>query len=292
MELEKLGVWYPTDLMSASSSAEFAVQLESLGYGVLWIPETIGRHPFVHASWLLSNTSRLVVGTGIASIYNRDAGSSIAGAKTLAEQSGGRFILGLGVSHRPLVEAIRGHEYGKPLTAMTDYLEKMGKAFYQSVEPAEPPPVVIAALGPGMLALAADKTQGALPYFTSPEHTAIARQTMGDQGWLCVEQKVILESVASKARDVARATASIYVGLPNYRNNWMRLGFTETEIDQLSDRFIDRLFAWGTLEQIRTRIDMHFAAGADHVCIQPLNPNGKHGDPDWRLLEALAPNQK
>ncbi len=289
MKLEKLGVWYPTDSMSASASAEFAARLESLGYGILWIPEAIGRHPFVHAGWLLSKTTSLVVATGIASIYNRDAGSSMAGAKTLAELSGGRFILGLGVSHRPLVEAIRGHEYGKPLTEMSAYLEKMRTSFYQSVEPAEPPPVVIAALGPGMLALAADRTQGALPYFTSPEHTAIARETMGEQGWLCVEQKVILESSASKARDIARATASIYVGLPNYRNNWLRLGFSREEIDQVSDRFIDRLFAWGTLEQIHNRVAAHYAAGADHVCIQPLNPNGKPGDPDWRLLEAFAP---
>jgi len=289
MELQKLGVWYPTDGMSATVAAEFAGKLESLGYAVLWIPEVIGRHPFVHAGWLLSNTSKLIVGTGIASIYNRDAGSSMSAAKSLAEQSSGRFILGLGVSHRPVVEAVRGHQYGKPLSSMSDYLEKMKASYYQAVEPDEPPPVVIAALGTGMLALAADRTQGALPYFTSPEHTVIAREVMGEQGWLCVEQKVILESDANLAREVARSTAAIYIGLPNYRNNWIRLGFEEEEIDQMSDRFIDRLFAWGTEAQIRNRIEAHYRAGADHVCIQPLNPNGIQGDPDWKLLEALAP---
>jgi probable F420-dependent oxidoreductase len=242
MELQKLGVWYPTDGMPATAAAEFAGKLESLGYAVLWIPEVIGRHPFVHAGWLLSNTSKLIVGTGIASIYNRDAGSSMSAAKSLAEQSGGRFILGLGVSHRPVVEAVRGHQYGKPLSSMNDYLEKMNASYYQAVEPDEPPPVVIAALGTGMLALAADRTQGALPYFTSPEHTVIAREVMGEQGWLCVEQKVILESDANVAREVARSTAAIYIGLPNYRNNWIRLGFEEDEIDQMSDRFIDRLY--------------------------------------------------
>jgi probable F420-dependent oxidoreductase len=290
MEIGKLGVWYFTDGMSAEQAAGFAQRIESFGYSALWIPETVGRHPFVHASWLLANTEKLLVCTGIASIYNRDAGSSMAAAKSLAEQSGNRFVLGLGVSHQPLVESIRGHQYGKPVSSMSAYLDQMQASIYQSLEPAEAPPVVLAALGPNMLVLAAEKSRGALPYFTSPEHTAIARQTMGPDAWLCVEQKVILESDPEVARKVARAAASMYTGLTNYRNNWLRLGFAQEDIDNGgSDRFIDRLFAWGSEDQIRNRIDSHLEAGADHVCIQPLNPNGQLGDPDWAVLEALAP---
>ena len=216
----------------------------------------------------------------------------MAAAKSLAEQSGNRFVLGLGVSHQPLVEAVRGHQYGKPVSSMSAYLDKMKASLYQSVEPAEAPPIVLAALGPNMLVLSAEKTRGALPYFTSPEHTAIARQTMGPDAWLCVEQKVILESDPEVARKVARAAASMYTGLANYRNNWLRLGFTVEDIDNGgSDRFIDKLFAWGSADQIRNRIDSHLEAGADHVCIQPLNPNGQLGDPDWAVLEAMAPDK-
>ncbi len=244
----------------------------------------------MHAGWLLANTKKLLVCTGIASIYNRDAGSSMAAAKSLAEQSGNRFVLGLGVSHQPLVESVRGHQYGKPVSSMSAYLEQMNACFYQSVEPTEAPPIVLAALGLNMLTLAAEKTRGALPYFTSPEHTAIARQTMGPDAWLCVEQKVILESDPEVARKVARAAASMYTGLANYRNNWLRLGFEVEDIDNGgSDRFIDRLFAWGSEDEIRHRINSHLEAGADHVCIQPINPNGQLGDPDWAVLEALAP---
>lgn len=290
MQLGQLGVWYFTDTRSAADAAGFARRVEEMGYSALWIPETVGRHPFVHAGWLLANTDKLVLGTGIASIYNRDAGASIAGAKTLAEQSGGRFILGLGVSHQPLVEGVRGHRYGKPYTTMKTYLEQLAKAPYRAVPPAVNPPVVIAALGPKMLALAASHANGAHPYFTTPEHTLKAREIMGPDAMLCVEQKVVLETDATKARELARNIARIYTGLPNYRNNWIRLGFTEDEInDGGNDRFIDATFAWGDLDAISERIQAHLDAGASHVCIQPVNPNGVFGDPDFKVLEGLAP---
>lgn len=289
MDIGKLGVWYFTDTQSAAQAADFAERIERLGYSVLWIPETVGRHPFVHAGWLLANTEKLIIGTGIASIYNRDPGSSMAAAKSLAEQSGGRFILGLGVSHQPLVEMVRGHQYGKPVTTMLQYLEKMETAMYQAVAPEESPPVVLAALGLNMLSLAAAKTKGALPYFTPPAHTAIARETMGPDAWLCVEQKVILETDAGKARELARNAARMYTGLENYRNNWLRLGFEAEEIDNGgNDRFIDTMFAWGDEKAIATRIQAHLDAGASHVCIQPINPNGNMGEPDWAVLEAMS----
>lgn len=290
MELGKLGVWFFTDGQSASQAAEFAVRLEELGYAALWLPETVGRHPFAHASWLLAKTRKLVIATGIASIYNRDAGSTMAATRTLAEQSGGRFLLGLGVSHQPMVEGVRGHEYGKPVTTMRNYLAQMRSAPYMAAMPAEEPKIVLAALGPRMLELSGTQADGAHPYFTTPEHTALARKTLGPSPMLCVEQKVILETNAEKARQLARGTAQMYLGLPNYRNNWLRLGFAESDLNNGgSDRFIDATFAWGDEAAIQSRIQAHLDAGASHVCIQPVNRQGVPGEPDFEVLTALAP---
>src|SRR5262245_22555792 len=213
MRLGPIGVWYFTESLTASQAADAAQRIESLGYSALWIPEAVGRHPFASASWLLAKTERLIVATGIASIYARDPAASAAAQKTLAEQSGGRFLLGLGVSHRPMVEGVRGHVYASPVATMKAYLERMAKAPYMSVPPPEPPPTVIAALGPQMLKLAATMTQGAHPYFTTPEHTAMARKVMGPNAWLCVEQKVLLETDPAKARALGRQAATIYLGL-------------------------------------------------------------------------------
>ncbi len=288
-KLGKLGVWYFTDTKDAKTAANFAKEVESLGYSALWIPETVGRHPFAHASWLLSQTEKLILATGIASIYNRDPGASMAGARTLAEQSGGRFIMGLGVSHQPLVEAVRGHNYGKPYSTMKDYLEAMAKAPYMAVAHEEEPPVVIAALGPRMLELAAEKANGAHPYFTTPEHTRQAREIMGPDALLCVEQKIVLETDPAKARELAKAVARTYTALPNYRNNWFRLGFTEEDVnDGGNDKFIDATFAHGDIDAIKERVQAHLDAGASHVCVQPVNPSGVMGDPDMKALAALA----
>ena len=289
MDLTKTGVWYFTDGMSASEAAESAQRIESLGYSALWIPETVGRHPFAHAAWLLANTSQLVVATGIASIYHREPGVTLAAQNTLAEQSGNRFLLGLGVSHKPMVEGVRGLTYGKPVTTMREYLEKMDVSPYSGPKPASAPPRVIAALGPRMLELSRDACQGAHPYFTSPEHTAMAREVLGPDPWLCVEQKVILEEDPGKARDLARQTAQVYIGLPNYRNNWLRMGLEESDFDDSgSDRFVDATFAWGDAAAIRARIQAHYDAGATHVCIQPVHPEGAFGPLHWETLEALA----
>jgi probable F420-dependent oxidoreductase len=290
MELGKLGVWYFTDGMSAPAAAATAQRIEELGYGALWIPETVGRNPFVHASWLLANTTKLVIATGIANIYHREPGVTMAAQKTLAEQSGNRFLLGLGVSHKPMVEGVRGLTYGAPVPTMRSYLEKMAASPYTAVPPSEEPPTVIAALGPQMLKLARDKCAGAHPYFSSPDHTAMAREILGPDSWLCVEQKVILEADPAKARALARPVASIYLGLPNYRNNWLRMGLTEADLENGgSDRFIDATFAWGTASQVQARLKAHLDAGASHVCIQPVNPNGKFGDLHLEALEALRP---
>ena len=291
MRLGPIGVWYFTESLSAGQAAEAAQRIEGLGYSALWIPEAVGRHPFAHAAWLLAKTERLIVATGIANIYARDAAASAAAQKTLAEQSSGRFLLGLGVSHRPMVVGVRGHVYASPVKTMREYLERMQKSPYMAPQPAEPPPTVIAALGPQMLKLAAKLTQGAHPYFTTPEHTAFARATMGPDAWLCVEQKVLLETDAAKARALGRAAAAIYLGLENYRNNWKRLGFSDSDLaNGGSDKFIDATIAWGDVGAIQKRIRAHQDAGASHVCIQPINPAGVPL-PDWKVLEALAPSR-
>jgi probable F420-dependent oxidoreductase len=289
MHVGKLGVWYFFDGLPAPAAAEAAKRIEKLGYGTLWIPETVGRHPFVHASWLLANTEKLNVATGIANIYHREPGVTLAGQNALNEQSGGRFLLGLGVSHKPLVEGVRGLNYGPPVATMRKYLEGMASAPYQGVPPAETPKTVIAALGPKMLELAREATDGAHPYFVSPDHTAMAKEILGPDRMLCVEQKIVLEADPAKARELARPVAGIYLGLPNYRNNWLRMGLSESDLDNGgSDKFIDATFAWGSLDAIKARIQEHFDAGATHVCIQPVNPNGQFGDLHWEALEALA----
>ena len=293
MELGKLGVWYFLETLNAQKAAETAQRIEKIGYSALWIPETTGRHPLAHAAWLLANTEKLILATGIANIYNREPGVSVSGQRTLAEQSGNRFLLGLGVSHAPLVEGVRGLEYKPPVATMRTYLDGMEKSADQQglggPSAGLDTPTVIAALGPKMLALAAEKTAGAHPYFVSPDHTKMARDVLGPKPWLCVEQKVVLETDPAKARELARGIAQIYLPLPNYRNNWLRMGLSEEDLENGgSDRFIDATFAWGDMDTIRKRINEHFDAGASHVCIQPVNPNGVFGDLHWDVLEGLA----
>lgn len=289
MNLGKLGVWYFTETMAASAAAETAERIEQLGYSALWIPETVGRHPLAHAAWLLAHTKTLNIATGIANIYNREPGVTVAAQHTLAEQSGDRFLLGMGVSHAPLVEGVRGLTYGKPVATMRKYLEGMDNSLYVGPKAEEAPKRVIAALGPRMLELARDMCTGAHPYFSSPDHTVMAREILGPEPWLCVEQKVIFETDPAKARELARANATTYIGLPNYRNNWLRMGLTEADFDNGgSDKFVDTTYAWGTQQQIQKRIDEHFQAGASHVCVQPVNPSGVPGDLHWHALEELA----
>lgn len=291
MTLGRLGVWASMDAMTAASAASFARRLESWGYGALWIPESRGRNALVLASWLLANTEALTVATGIANIYARDPQATASAQLALAEQSGGRFLLGLGVSHVPLVENLRGHRYGKPVETMRTYLDAIGRASYAAPPPAEPPRTVIAALRPRMLALAASHTDGAHPYLVTPEHTREARRILGPGKLLCPEQTVLAETDAARARRIARAWLARYLELVNYRENLLRLGFSASDLaNGGSDRLVDALVAWGDTPAIRRRLDEHWAAGADHVCVQALNPDeATPAAPDERLLAALAP---
>ena len=286
MRLTNLGVWAATDGLTAAAAAAFAQRVEAWGYGALWIPEAFGREVFSASAWLLANTSRLIVASGIANIYARDSFAAAAAQKGLNEQSGGRFLLGLGVSHIPLVQGVRKHEYGKPVATMRTYLEGKSAATYRAVAPESPPQTVLAALGPKMLELAAELTDGAHPYNVSPEHTHEARAILGPNKLLCVEQGAVLETDATRARAAARRFLELYLTLPNYVNNWRRLGFTDTDFaGGGSDRLIDSIVAWGDETAIRKRIEAHWQAGADHVCVQAL---GAGGLPDERLLKLLA----
>lgn len=287
MQIDKLGVWAAIDGLSATRAASFAQRVEAWGYAALWIPEAVGREVLSASAWLLASTRTLIVASGIANIYARDPVSAAAGQKGLSEQSGDRFLLGLGVSHIPLVEGLRKHAYGKPLATMRAYLRGMAEADYRAVPPPSAPKTVLAALGPKMLALSAELADGAHPYNVTPEHTRQARAILGPGKLLCVEQAAILETNPADARATARRFLAVYLGLPNYVDNWKRLGFTDTDFaGGGSDRLIDALIAWGDERAIRARVQDHWQAGADHVCVQAI---GEDALPDERLLGLLAP---
>ena len=207
-------------------------------------------------------------------------------ATELDELSGGRFVLGLGVSHAPSL-GLRGLDSGKPLTAMREYLDGLDEAVTRT--PGEMAPVVLAALGPKMLELAATRTAGAHPYWTTPEHTAEAREIVGPDAWLCVEQKCVLTTDREVAHARANEQLDIYISLPNYRNSWLRLGFTQEEIDGRDARFVNAVVAWGDEDAIAARLQEHVDAGASHVCIQAVDTGGDRRRPDWNLLETFAP---
>jgi len=292
IQLGPIGIWTrQLEDQPAAKAQETARELEELGYGALWFGEAVGREALTNAGLLLSGTKRIVVATGIANIYARDAVTMAAGQKTLAEAYPNRFLLGLGVSHLPLVE-LRGHRYDKPVATMRAYLEAMDQAPYNSVPPAKKPARVLAALGPKMLELSGKLADGAHPYNTNPEHTAQARAILGPQHYLCPEQAVVLETDPEKARAIGRAFLGFYLTLPNYANNFLRLGFDEGEFkDGGSNRLIDAIIAWGDLSAIRNRIREHHSAGADHVCIQVLTSNPKELPlRQWReMASALLP---
>lgn len=292
MELDRigrLGVWTWLDTLSAAEAAVAARRIEDLGYSMLWIPEAVGRDPFALVSFLAPQTARLVFATGIANLYARDAMTMNTLRQTVGDLTNGRFVLGIGVSHAHLVKGVRGHDYGKPVATMRSYLDAMAKGLYMAPKAPSEPPIVLAALRPKMLALAAEKVQGAHPYFVPPEHTARARELLGPKAWLAPEQMVLRERDASKARAIARASMRVYAGLPNYQNNLRWLGFADADFaDGGSDRLVDAIVAWGDDRTIEARVKAHLDAGANHVCIQPLRPDGKPG-PDMEALEALAP---
>jgi len=268
--LGRVGVWsFALQRLSAADEGLAIRELERLGYPSVWIPESVGsKEVFAHAAILLAGSERAVVAPGIASIYARDPMAMANGAKTLAEAYPGRFILGIGVSHAPSV-ATRGGSYGKPIETMTEYLDGMATATSAGPEPREPVPLVLAALGPRMLELAAARADGAHPYFVPVEHTPMARAALGPEPCLAVEQTAVLSTDPDAARRIGRSFARHYLALPNYANNLRRLGWSDEDIaNDGTDRLIDAVIAWGDVDAIVGRVKAHLDGGADQVCVQ------------------------
>src|SRR5581483_3814441 len=255
LSLGALGIGTRFDRQSAVEARQAAREIEALGFGALWLPEALGREALSQAALLLGATERMIVAAGIANIYARDAFAAAAGQKTLAEAYPGRFLLGLGVSHAPLVEQLRGHRYEKPLAAMRAYLDAMDRAPYNAVAPAVKPARLLAALGPKMLE---------------------------------VEQDVVLERDPRKAREIARAHMAFYLQLPSYLNNLRALGFGDGDFaGGGSDRLVDAIVAWGGVDAAAARVHEHRAAGADHVCLQVLTAEPELAPRrEWRALAA------
>jgi probable F420-dependent oxidoreductase len=271
-QLGTAGVWLGILSRTPWSAArDAAARIEAAGYRALWINEGASvKEPFAHAALLLGATDRIAVATGIANIYARDPAATRNAAYALAEAYPGRFTLGLGVSHKPLVES-RGHAYDKPLTTMRNHLDGLDAVEWAGPPPAPAPPLVLGALRPKMLALAAQRTAGAHPYFTPVQHTAKARERLGAGPILAPEVAVVLESDPARARERARRYAALYLQLPNYTNNLLDLGYDEHDFaDGGSDRLIDAVIAWGDEDAIARRVREHRQAGADHVCVQPV----------------------
>jgi probable F420-dependent oxidoreductase len=289
----RLGIWtWTLDGAPMSQSREAVAELEELGFGAVWIPEAVGREPFAHAALLLASTKSIVVATGIASMYARTAVTMQAGHKTLTEAFGDRFLLGIGASHAHMAKALHKSTYDKPYSTMVEYLDTMDSAPFAAAVPQVTPRRVLAALGPKMLKLAAERADGAHPYFTTPEHTAMAREILGPTPILAPEQAVILSENADEARELGRKFMSTYLRLPNYANNLLRIGFTDDDVKgpngQPSDRLVDAICCWGSIDTIAERLRRHFDAGASHVSVQVLS-----GDlvtmprREWRELASL-----
>lgn len=283
-----VGLWtLSLEAVEPSRIREVTKPIESAGFRALWVPEAYGREAMSGSQLLLDATDSLVVGSGIASIYARDAMAAAAGAKTLAQRSRDRFVLGLGVSHRPLVERARRGSYGPPIEAMSQYLDALFEAPVTSVERATEVPVVLAALGPRMLALASARTAGALTYLVTPDHTATARNILGQEGFLAVELSVVLDETRDEFLRRAHEHLNFYTGLDNYRSSWRRLGFDDTDfIRGGSERLCDAIVVHGDADEIARHVAAHFDAGADHVCLQVVG--GTMEEAPVRQWEALG----
>ena len=274
------GVWTGgLDGMLATEVGAAAARLEAAGAGSLFFGEAYGREAFTQAALALAGSQRLVVGTGIANVHARDPVAARGAQATLAASSGDRFVLGLGVSHRPIVEGVRQHDYGSPLTTMRSYLQGLADTDPFVPDPAAGP-VLVAALGPRMLDLSASHADGAHPYLVTPEHTATARAAIGDDKLLVVEQAATVVDDRGAWRERAHAHLEIYTGLPNYRNSWKRLGFAEDDFVRGGSRRLKEALVPHGLHASTEAVRAHLDAGADHVVVQVLGEHALHLDLD------------
>ena len=285
MNLSGVGLW-SSQLRygNPDEAAEAAAELDGLGFTALWIPD-VGGPVLDSVDNLLAATEKTVIATGILNLWMHEPAEVAARYAALTETHGERFLLGIGVSHAPLIDSKEPGRYRKPLAAT--------KAFLDGID-ASPQPVptanrVLAALGPKMLQLSATRAGGAHPYLTVPEHTRQAREVLGPAAMLLPEQTVLLTEDRDQAREIGIPWLRSYLALPNYANHLLRLGFTEDDVSSVSDRLFDGLIAWGDEDAVRRRVQEHLDAGADHVCVQVLTADPREFPREqWRrLAEAL-----
>ena len=284
MDLSGVGIWsHQLRYGDTAASTDAAAELEDLGFQALWIPDVGGAPVVDSVGHLLSVTNDIVIATGILNLWMNEPADVAASYASLTAAHGNRFLLGIGVSHAPLIDATKPGRYRKPLAATASFLDALDNA-------AEPVPAdarVLAALGPKMLTLAADRTRGAHPYLTTPDHTHRAREVLGDGPLLLPEQTVILCDDADEARAVGTGWLRRYLAMPNYANSLLRLGFSSDDVASVSDRLFDALIAWGDEEAVSRRVDEHLSAGADHVCVQVLTADlTAYPREQWRRVAA------
>ena len=294
IELGRLGVWGHLDSLPADDLRAYVRRAEELGYGTLWVPETVGREPFTLLGMLAGETSSLLLGTSIVSIWGHDAQTTRMAALTLHEATVGRFVLGLGVSHPHLAQRLRGHAFERPLTRMREFLASYRAAIYKGPTVADlpEPPILLAALREKMLTLAATEADGAFPYLVGPERLAWMRSVLDAANAerrpvLAVTMPGIVETDADAARAAARGYLAPYLRTPAYQAGWALQGFDEADWAKPgSDRLVDAMVAWGDVEALRARVAELVAAGADHVALIPLSPEGV--TENLAVLEAMA----
>jgi probable F420-dependent oxidoreductase len=276
----RIGIWsLELRFGDPAEAAEAAAELDELGYGAIWFPGGVGGDVTGDFSRLLAATKRATIASGIINVWKHEPAEIATWWRSLSADHKARALLGVGISHGPLI----GETWGKPLAVMRDYVDRLTEAGV----PADSQ--CLAALGPKMLELSRDRTAGAHPYLVTPEHSAAARRILGPDKLLAPEHGVILETDPVRARELAQGALAHYRELPNYRNNWLRLGFSDEEINSLSDRLVDSIFAWGSVERIAEQVKAHLAAGADHVCMQVITPQGSSlakVREAWRALAA------
>jgi probable F420-dependent oxidoreductase len=284
MDLSGVGIWsHQLRYGDKAQSADAAAELEELGYTALWIPD-VGQTPVLDSvNHLLSATNDILIATGILNLWMNEPGDVAASYASLTAAHGDRFLMGIGVSHAPLIDSTEPGRYRKPLAATAAFLDALDNAEH-------PVPVdarVLAALGPRMLELAADRSRGAHPYLVTPEHTRRAREVLGDGPLLLPEQTVILTDDAAEAHTIGNRWIKRYLAMPNYANNMLRLGFSTDDVESVSDTLLDAIIAWGDEAAVLGRVNEHMSAGADHVCVQVLtaNPN-EYPREEWRRIAA------
>ena len=289
VDLGRLGVWGHLDSLAIGDLRAYVRRVEALGYDSLWVPETVGREPFTLLGLLAGETTTLVLGTSVVNIWGRDAQATRMATQTLAEATDGRFVLGLGVSHPHLAAKLRGHAFERPLGRMRAYLAEYRAAVIRgAADDGHEPPILVAALRERMTDLAATDADGAYPYLVTPKRVAWMRERLdaaagdGDRPILAVTLPVALDG-----RDAARAYLKPYLRTPTYHASWELQGFTADDWQAPgSDRLVDEMIATGTIADARARVEAMRAAGADHVAIIPVAPDGT--TEHLPTLEAMA----